>query len=139
MRDGAEQIPVVKEGLVNTPCQSQLERAVTEFMRTHYDGQTILTAPGRWPCMMPGLGIPYRHTITENNRAYWRELPKGPEKWVHWIIRSDTDSVDELMRAHPMAFSNYNLLERRSFPTGGGFSIYRLAQGANTAESGRQR
>jgi hypothetical protein len=139
MRDGAEQIPVVKEGLVNTPCQSQPERALTEFMRTHYDGQTILTAPGRWPCMMPELGIPYRHTITENNRAYWRELPEGPEKWVHWIIRSDADSVDELMRAHPMAFSNYNLLERRSFPTGGGFSIYRLAQGADTAEAGRQR
>src|SRR5438105_2760322 len=52
MRDGVEQIPVVREGLVNTPCQSQPEGAVTEFMRTHYDGQTILTAPGRWSCIM---------------------------------------------------------------------------------------
>ena len=128
IRHGAERIPVVQEGLVNTPCKSQAEQAITAFMRAHYDGQMILTAPGRWPCMMRDLKIPYRRTITENNRPYWRELPDGPEKLVQWIIRSDVDSVDELMCAHPAAFSNYTLLTTRKFPAGGGFSIYHLAR-----------
>jgi hypothetical protein len=44
---------------------------------------------------------------------------------VEWIIRGDGDAVDELMRAYPQAFANFQLLERDSFPNEGGVAIYR--------------
>jgi hypothetical protein len=44
---------------------------------------------------------------------------------VEWIIRGDGDAVDELMRAYPQAFAQFELLERDSFPNEGSVAIYR--------------
>ena len=122
---GVEELAVVKEGILNTPCRSQRQQAIIRFLRVHYDGQRILMAAGKWPCVMPEAGIHYGNTITEMNRSYWRSLRPDAGKWVGWIIRGEGDAVDELMRAYPQAFSQFKLLERNSFPQEGSVAIYR--------------
>lgn len=122
---GARELPIVREGLLNTPCRSERQKAVTDFLRRHYDGGTLMMAAGKWPCAIPELGIPFRKTLTESNRVYWRRLRSEPEKWVEWIILSPGDSVDELMRAYPKAFTHFELLEQRTYPEEGSVAIYR--------------
>jgi hypothetical protein len=122
---GVEELAVVKEGILNTPCRSQRQQAIIRFFRDHYDGQRILMAAGKWPCVMPEVGISYRNTITEMNRSYWRRLRPDAGKWVGWIIRGEGDAVDELMRAYPQAFEHFDLLERHSFPNESSVAIYR--------------
>ena len=122
---GAGGLVVVKEGLLNTPCRSRREQAIIGFLRAHYDGQRVLMAAGKWPCVMPEVGIHYSHTITEMNREWWRRLRPDAGKWVEWIIRGDGDAVDELMRAYPEAFAQFELVERDSFPNEGSVAIYR--------------
>jgi hypothetical protein len=126
---GAEGLAVVKEGILNTPCRSRRQQAVIRFLRDHYDGQRVLVAAGKWPCVMPEVGIYYRNTITEMNRRYWRRLRPDAGKWVEWIIRGDGDAVDELMRAYPQAFVEFELLERDSFPNEGSVAVYRRRDG----------
>jgi hypothetical protein len=122
---GAEKLAVVKEGILNTPCRSQRQQAIIRILRDYYDGQRILMAAGKWPCVIPEVGIHYRNTITEANREYWRRLRPDAGKWVEWIIRGEGDAVDELMRAYPQAFMNFDLLERDSFPNESSVAIYR--------------
>jgi 4-amino-4-deoxy-L-arabinose transferase-like glycosyltransferase len=125
LAEGAGGLKVVKEGILNTPCRSPRQQAVVRFLRSRYDRQRLLVAAGKWPCVMPALGIPYRNTISETNRKYWRALPPDAGKWVEWIIRGDGDAVDELMRAYPQAFAQFELLEKDSFPKEGSVAIYR--------------
>jgi hypothetical protein len=122
---GAEGLAVVKEGILNNPCRARCQQAIIRFLRAHYDGQRVLVAAGKWPCVMPEVGIHYRNTISETNRRYWRLLRPDAGKWVEWIIRGDGDVVDELMRAYPQAFAQFELLERDSFPNEGSVAIYR--------------
>ena len=128
IRHGARELAIAKESILNTPCRSTRQGAVAEFLRGHYDGQTILMAAGRWPCVMPETGIAYRRTITENNRRYWRDAASRPEEWVEWIIRADGDPVDLIMRSHPGSFSNYRLVYGGQTAGEEAFSIYRLAR-----------
>jgi hypothetical protein len=44
---------------------------------------------------------------------------------VEWIFRGEGDQVDELMRAYPQAFSNFDLIEKDSFKKDGSVAIYR--------------
>ena len=83
-------------------------------------------AVGKWPCVMPEVGIYYGNTLTDVNRKYWLKMRWEPEKWVEWIIRGDGDAVDNLMRAYPQAFKDFELVEKDSFPGEGGVEIYRL-------------
>jgi hypothetical protein len=123
---GARQLPIVREGLLNTPCRSERQKAVADFLRRHYDGGALMMAAGKWPCVMPELGIPFRQTVTETNRGYWKRLRAEPEKWVEWIIRSRGDAVDELMLAYPQAFTHFVLREERTYPAEeGSVAIYR--------------
>ena len=122
---GAEELGVVKEGILNTPCRARRQQAIIRFLREHYDGQRVLLAAGKWLCVMPEVGIHYRNTISEANRRYWRRLRPDAGKWVEWIIRGEGDAVDELMRAYPQAFARFELLERDSFPSEGSVAIYR--------------
>ena len=85
----------------------------------------MLVASGKWPCVMPQVGIPYRNTITEMNRSYWRRLRPDAGKSVKWIIRGEGDAVDELMRADLQAFADFELLERDSFRNEPSVAIYR--------------
>jgi hypothetical protein len=122
---GAEGLAVVKEGMLNTPCRSRRQQAMIGFLRDHYDGQRVLVAAGKWPCVMPQVGIPYRNTISETNRRYWHRLRPNAGRWVKWIVRGDGDAVDELMRAYPQAFAGFELVERDSFSNEGSVAIYR--------------
>ncbi len=36
---GPAELAVVKEGILNTPCRAQRQRAIIEFLRGHYDGK----------------------------------------------------------------------------------------------------
>jgi len=130
---GARGLAVVQEGILNTPCRSQREQAIIGFLRAHYDGQRVLMAAGKWPCVMPEVGIHYSHTITEMNREWWRRLRPDAGKWVEWIIRGDGDAVDELMGAYPQVFAQFELVERNSFPKEGSVAIYRKP-GADSAK-----
>ncbi len=122
---GARELAVTKEGVLNTPCRSQRQQAIIRVLRQKYDGQTVLTAVGKWPCVMPEVGIPFRKTLSEANRQYWARLRTEPEKWVAWIIRGDGDAADSLMQAYPEAFKDFDLIARETFPDEGSVAIYR--------------
>ncbi len=135
---GAEKLAVVKEGILNTPCRSPRPQAIIRFLRNHYDGQPMLIADGKLPCVLPEVGIHYRKTISEANPKYWRALRPDAGKWVEWIFRGEGDPVDELMRADPQAFADFELLERDSFPKEGSVTIYRRRDG-RVGTSGPQK
>jgi hypothetical protein len=126
---GARELAVAKEGILNTPCRSLRQQAIIRCLRGRYDGRRVLVAVGKWPCVMPQVGIYYRNTLTDSNRKYWQKLRSEPERWVEWIIRGDGDAVDELMRAYPEAFKDFELLSKETFPGEGGVAIYRRRAG----------
>ena len=79
---------------------------------------------------MPALGIPFHNTLSETNVSYWEQVRFSPEKRVDWIIRGDDDVVNDLMRAYPAAFSDFDLVRRDQFPGEGSVEIYRRRAGA---------
>jgi hypothetical protein len=123
---GPRELPVVKEGILNTPCRAQRQRAIIEFLRGHYDGKRLLVAAGKWPCVMPEAGIYFRNTLSNLNRHYWPRMQTEPAKWVAWIIRGDGDAIDSLMQAYPQAFSDFEVVDQGTFQGEGSFKIYRL-------------
>jgi hypothetical protein len=124
---GAKNLAVVREGVLNTPCKSDAEQDVIQFFRNHYDGQPVLLAAGEWPCLMPRVGIPYRKTLTNVDRKYWRKIHLGAARYVGWIIREKSDPVDELMKAFPQAFRDFEVVSQKTFPRGTYVEIYRRA------------
>jgi hypothetical protein len=122
---GPQELVVVKEGILNSPCRSERQQAIIKFLRGAYDGQRLLVAAGKWPCVMPAVGIHFRNTLSEANREYWIRMRTEPEKWVEWIIRGNGDSVDDLMRAYPAAFRDFEITEQGAYPGEGAFWIYR--------------
>jgi len=125
LSQGAENVAVIQEGIRNNPCRSKREQALIHFFRARYDGRMIVVASGKWPCLMPDAGIPFRQTISETNRRYWTQLRYGPRKEVEWIIRGEGDGVDDLMRAYPEAFRDFDRVERGRFPGEGSVEVYR--------------
>jgi hypothetical protein len=133
VRRGAEQIGMLKESLLNTPCHSHVSEALTGLLKSSYAGGTILMATGKFPCVLPDLGIPYRETVTEANTRYWRALPLGPDHWpsgsplasLQWIVRMDGDPVDKVMRTYPEAFHDFTLVESYKFPGEDPVQVYR--------------
>jgi len=123
---GAKELPVVKEGILNTPCRARRQQAIIQFLRAHYDGKRVLVASGKWPCVMPQVGIYFRNTLTSQNRKYGAKMHTEPEKWVEWIIRGEGDAIDSLMQAYPQAFANFEVVDQKEFPGEGSFQIYRL-------------
>jgi hypothetical protein len=123
---GPRELPVVKEGVLNTPCRAQRQRAIIEFLRERYDGKRILVAAGKWPCLMPEVGIYFRNTLTNLNRKYWAQMHTEPDKLVEWIIRGDGDAIDSLMQAYPQAFKDFEVVDQGEFQGEGSFKIYRL-------------
>jgi hypothetical protein len=123
---GPRELAVVKEGILNTPCRAQRQRAIIEFLRAHYDGKRVLVASGKWPCVEPEAGIYFRNTLSTRNRKYWAKMRTEPEKWVEWIIRGDGDTIDSLMQAYPQAFKNYEVVDQGTFQGEGSFKIYQL-------------
>lgn len=121
---GARNLVVVKEAVLNTPCKSETEQSVIHFLRSHYDGQTVLLAAGKWPCVMPQTGVPYHKTLTEANHKYWQKLRFGASRYAGWIIRERGDSVDDLMKAHPQAFAGFDLVSKVTLPHGAYVEIY---------------
>lgn len=122
---GAAELAVAKEGALNTPCRSKRQQLLIRVLKDKYDGRPVLTAVGKWPCVMPAVGISFRDTLSETNRAYWRKLRTESDKWVAWIIRGDGDAVDELMRTYPEAFANFELVASGSFPEEGSVAVYK--------------
>ncbi len=123
---GTSELAVVKEGVLNTPCRSKRQQAVIRFLRDRYDGGTVLMALGKWPCVMPAVGIAYRKTLTEANREYWQRLRSDPQNLTTWILRGDGDAVAELMRAYPQPFADFEILDRETFSGESGVEVYRL-------------
>lgn len=122
---GVTNLAVVQEAIRNNPCKAKKQQTAIEFLRQRYDGRMIVVAAGKWPCLMPALGISFRQTISETNRRYWKQLRYGPSDDVGWIVRGDGDVVDELMGAYPQAFRAFDLLEREQIPGEGSVEIYR--------------
>lgn len=126
---GARQLVVVEEGILNSPCRSQNEQAIIQYLRENYAGETIIMAAGKYPCVMPEVGISYRKTLTETNRRYWRRLPSGAAPWAAWIIRGRGDTVDEMMRAYPDAFKDFGVVAHYHFEGEDEIWIYRKREG----------
>src|SRR5439155_13851582 len=125
LRHGPSELAVAKEGILNSPCRSKTQQAMIHFLRANYDGQVVLMAAGKYPCVLPQVGIPFRKTLSETNRRYWLQLRVGVPREVGWILRGDGDRVDELMRAYPQAFAEFELVEKYKFPGEDGVAIYR--------------
>lgn len=122
---GINELPIVKESILNTPCRSRIQQALIGFLRAQYDGQMLLLSRGRWPCVMPEVGIPFRNTVSELNKKYWVRLRREPHQVVEWIIRGDGDGVDQIMRAYPQAFARFEPVETIAFPGEGSVVVYR--------------
>ncbi len=126
---GARKLPVVEEGILNTPCKLKPDQALIAFFRKHYDGQRILMQSGEWPCVAPTLGIPYRKILNGDNHKVWRELPEGAQKFVEWIVSGELDPVNILMRAYPKAFTDFEPVFHRHYSQQGSITIYRRKGG----------
>jgi hypothetical protein len=126
---GARRLPMVTEGILNTPCKTEPEQALIAFFRSHYGGQRILMQSGEWPCVAPALDIHYRSILTGNNRSYWRKLPNGAQKFVEWIVSGEGDPVDILMRTYPEAFKDFVPVFQKNFPQQQSITIYRRKGG----------
>jgi Dolichyl-phosphate-mannose-protein mannosyltransferase len=122
---GAAELVVAKEGELNTPCKTPAQEGVIDFLRGRYDGQRVLIAAGKWPCVIPEIGIPYRQTVTDANRQYWQDMKVDPQNWVGWIILRSDDPVDELMKEYPAAFGDFEVVWQKDFPREGMVTIYR--------------
>ena len=127
---GASELVVVKEGILNTPCRSPRQQTIIRYLRQYYDGRLIIVSAGKWPCVNPELGIPFRNTLSEANREQWQSLERGVGPAVGWIIRGDGDRVDQLMRAYPQAFGDFELAEQLVEPGEGSVQIYRRIKGS---------
>lgn len=125
LSNGASNLPVVQESIQNNPCHSKRQQALMAYFSRHFDGRTILVAAGKWPCVMPKLGIPFAKTLSEPDVETWKQLHKAVPREVGWIIRGDGDAVDELMLAYPGVFGNFDLVERDQFEGEGSVQIYR--------------
>ncbi len=123
---GASKLAIAREGVLNTPCKSKRQQDLVRFLRQEYDGGRILVAAGKWPCVFPSLEIPYRNTLSDANREYWRKVSHEPEKWVEWIVRGDDEPVDWLMRAHADAFRKFDVVFQEAVPGEGKLTVYRL-------------
>jgi len=134
IRRGASGLAVAEEGVLNSPCRSKTQQAICGFLGSNYDGQTILLASGKYPCVMPQLGIPFRKTLSETDRPYWLQLRFGARQWAGWIIRSEGDRVDELMRAYPVAFEDFDLVAKYRFPGEAGVEIYRRQKRSSSSK-----
>lgn len=125
LSNGVRNLAVVQESVQNNPCQSKRQQALITYFRNHYDGRTILVASGKWPCVMPTLGIPFANTLSEPDVESWKQLHQFVPREVGWIIRGGDDSVDELMRAFPRVFSDFDMVERDQYEGEGSVEIYR--------------
>lgn len=131
---GVRKLPMVTEGIFNSPCNTEPDQTLIAFFRSHYDGKRILMQSGEWPCVAPALDIHYRQILSGNNRKYWQKLPDGAEKIVEWIVSAENDPVDILMRAYPEAFEDFAPVYRRSFPEQQSITIYRRKRGSVSIE-----
>jgi hypothetical protein len=122
---GARRLPMVTEGILNSPCKTEPDQALITFFRSHSDGGRILMQPGEWPCVAPTLDIHYRKILSGNNRSYWRKLPTGAQKFVEWIVSGEGDPVDILMRTYPEAFKDFVPVYQRNFLQQQSITIYR--------------
>ncbi|HLY63620.1 MAG TPA: glycosyltransferase family 39 protein [Terriglobia bacterium] len=123
--NGVTNLAVVQESIQNNPCRSKRQQALVTYFRDHYDGKTIMVASGKWPCLMPTLGIPFVKTLSEPNVKSWNQLSRSIPQEVEWIIRGEDDSVDELMRAFPDSFGDFALEEKEPFAGEGSVEVYR--------------
>ena len=124
---GARELAIAKEGALNTPCRSKRQQDLAQFLRERYDGQTILMAAGKWPCVLPSLGIPYRKTVSDANHELWARLSIAPEKSVAWIVRGCDEPVVWFLRAHAVAFTRFEVVFEETVPGEGQLIIYRRA------------
>jgi hypothetical protein len=122
---GAAELAIAQEGVQNTPCRSQRQKALTSYLREHYDGGNVLLAAGKWMCAQPELGIPFRKTISDANTDSWKQAGDHPDKKVTWIVRGNDEPVDWLMRAHPESFTGFEEVFRQEVPGEGVVSVYR--------------
>lgn len=122
---GAAELVVAREGVVNTPCHSQRQQAVIRMLRGKYDGRNILMTAGKWPCVMIEVGIAFRKTLSAGNRTYQDQLRSQPGSLVEWIVRSDGDDADALMRAYPQSFHDFDPVLAESIQGEGSVAVYR--------------
>ncbi|HEX5410967.1 MAG TPA: hypothetical protein VFZ27_03825 [Terriglobia bacterium] len=126
---GARKLPVVTEGILNSPCKTEPDQTLIAFFRSHYDGKRILMQTGEWPCVAPALDIHFRNILSGSNRSYWLKLPEGAQKFVEWIVTGENDPVDILMRTYPDAFKDFVPVYHSDFPHQQSITIYRRKRG----------
>ncbi len=134
VRGGAESLPIVRESIRNTPCRAKRQQALIALFRREYDGREVLMSPGEWLCLNPAIGLPFRKTLSEMNTESWIKLSSGVPTFVGWIIRGVDDPVDQLMRAYPATFQDFQLVERDAYPQEGWVEVYRRRAGAAAPE-----
>ncbi len=128
-RCGAAELAVAKEGVLNSPCRNLRQQKLTEFLRANYDGGNIFLAAGKWPCALPELGIPFRKTVSDANPEAWNKMAASADRSVGWIVRGENEPVDWMMRAHPEAFREFEVVYHENVPGEGSLTVYRRKAG----------
>ncbi len=128
-RHGAAELAIAKEGVLNSPCRNLRQQKLTQFLRASYNGGKIFLAAGKWPCALPELGIPFRNTVSDANPEAWNKMAGAADRSVGWIVRGEDEPVDWLMRAHPQAFRDFEIVFHENIPGEGSLTVYRRRAG----------
>jgi 4-amino-4-deoxy-L-arabinose transferase-like glycosyltransferase len=126
---GASELVLVREGLLNTPCQSRTSAELAGYLGQRYDGRIILTGTGGFPCLWLKLNVPFRKTLGEANQSYWLGLKEQVPPSVGWIVRSDGGPVDDLLRSYPTAFRDFLVVASIKNSGEDGVRLYRRRLG----------
>src|SRR5579885_1648371 len=59
------------------------------------------------------------------DRKYWQRIHLVAGQYVDWTVRKWGDPVDELMKAFPQAFQDFEVVSQRTFSRGIYVEIYR--------------
>ena len=120
------QAPVVVESQREAPNQIG-RRAVTEFLRTHWDGQPILMSMGSLGHYMHDLslaGFNVRDFLHEGNGEIWKYAVAHPRPVAEWILIEERaeggDALNWQAKNDPRFLSGYQRVAE-----GGCVSLYR--------------
>ncbi len=111
-------------------------RTVTEYLRTHWDGQPIMMSMGSLGHYMQDMshaGFNIRDFLHEGNGEIWKAAVGHPAPFAEWIILEEkAEGGDALYwqgKLDPNFFASYERVAE-----GGNVSLYRRFQGRRSVE-----
>ena len=118
--------PMVTEAQWELPFRNG-RRAVTEYLRAHYDNQPLMASMGSLAHYMQDLAaieLPLRDFVHEGNGDLWRNAMAAPRRYVGWILIEE-QALDGDMLARHVRRDTAFLAGFERVASGGGLALYR--------------